>query len=398
MKRGLKIGWLLVIVLWTATVLSAPSLTKAATAKVTTNAEGAALIDVSSGRILYSKAGDKPMRVASLTKVLTAIVAIESGKLSDEVKVSSRAAGKEGSSIYLKAGETMSLQHLLYGMMLRSGNDAATAVAEHVGGSVEGFVFLMQQKAELIGMEHASFTNPTGLDEGKGNYASANDMAKLTAYALRNPVFQEIVKTKLKKVPNPEETWDYVWSNKNKMLSLYEGADGVKTGYTKLANRCLITSATRGAQQLAVVTLDDRDDWIDHKKLLDYGFANFPLHMVAQQGEKAGEEGFVTGRSFEYPLAEDELNAVTKEVRRNPRNSVDFRLENAGEVQFKLNGRTIGSVPLIDAKSQRTELKEKPSEPTGKRAGTMAAPDWTDVWGASIRSLFTIGWNERRSE
>jgi serine-type D-Ala-D-Ala carboxypeptidase (penicillin-binding protein 5/6) len=391
MKQALKIGWVFVIILWAVTIISAPLVTSAATEKIATKAEGAALIDVDSGRILYSKQGDKPMRIASLTKVMTAIVAIESGKLTDEVKISSRAAGKEGSSIYLKAGETMSLQHLLYGMMLRSGNDAATAVAEHVGGSVEGFVYLMQQKAELIGMEHAAFSNPTGLDEGKGNIASANDMAKLTAYALRNPVFQDIVKTKLKRVPNPDETWDYVWSNKNKMLSIYDGADGVKTGYTKLANRCLITSATKEGQQLAVVTLNDREDWIDHKKLLDYGFNNFPLIKLAGQAEKAGDEGLFTSKSFEYPLSADEKSAVTKEVVRKAKDSVDYRLGIKGELLFKLEGRTIGSVPLLGELLQRPESKVKSSAASGSsRNGTMLAPNWADVWSAAMKSLFAI--------
>ncbi|KPV55216.1 peptidase M15, partial [Paenibacillus sp. A3] len=213
-----------------------------------TGAQAAALIDVASGRLLYSSRGDKPMRIASLTKIMTAIVAIEHGRLSDRAKVSKNAFGKEGSSIYLRLNEEMNLKDLLYGLMLRSGNDAAITIAEHVGGSVEGFAFLMNEKAKVVGMTNSSFKNPSGLDE-QGHYSTANDMAKLTAYALKNPVFQEIVKTKVKKVPNPNESWDYSWVNKNKMLSLYDGADGVKTGYTKLAKRCLVSSATRGGQQ-----------------------------------------------------------------------------------------------------------------------------------------------------
>ncbi|UUZ94377.1 D-alanyl-D-alanine carboxypeptidase [Paenibacillus sp. P25] len=213
---------------------------------VSTHAEAAALVDVASGRILYSSKGDKTMRIASLTKIMTAIVAIEHGNLSDKVKVSKNAFGKEGSSIYLKLNEEMNLKDLLYGMMLRSGNDAATAIAEHVGGSVEGFAYMMNEEARLIGMTGSSFKNPTGLDE-TGHYSTANDMAKLTAYALKNPVFAEIVKTRVKKAPNPNESWDYTWINKNKMLSIYDGSDGVKTGYTKLAKRRLVSSATRGA-------------------------------------------------------------------------------------------------------------------------------------------------------
>jgi D-alanyl-D-alanine carboxypeptidase len=179
--------------------------------KIQTHAQTAALIDVTSGVILYSKMGDKQMSIASLTKVMTAIVAIEQGDLADSVSISNRAAGKEGSSIYLKQGERMSLHNLLYGLMLRSGNDAAIAIAEHLGGTEEGFTYLMNEKAQMIGMLHSHFMNPHGLDN-KDHYSTANDMALLTAYALRNPIFQEIVQTKLKKVPNPNESWAYQWA------------------------------------------------------------------------------------------------------------------------------------------------------------------------------------------
>lgn len=247
-------------------------------ASPTTAAKAAALIDVSSGRILYSHNGDMELPMASTTKVMTAIVAIEHGRLDDKVKTSSRAVGKEGSSIYLRRGEVMSLHHLLYGLMLRSGNDAAVAIAEHVGGSEEGFVYLMNEQAKLLGLEHTQFRNPHGLDE-KGHYTTAKDLARLSAYALHNKTFREIVRTRRKKVPNSIDNWDYVWSNKNKMLHLYEGADGVKTGYTRGALRCLVSSATRNDQQLVAVTLNDATDWADHKTLLDYGFSS----LSAQQ-------------------------------------------------------------------------------------------------------------------
>jgi len=388
MKRLLRFGWITMICIWAVVLVLQTGASSAAIDVVETKAHGAALIDVQSGRILYSKAGDKPMRIASLTKVMTAIVAIESGKLTDEVKVSGRAAGKEGSSIYLKSGETMSLHHMLYGMMLRSGNDAATAIAEHVGGSVEGFVFQMNQKAALLGMEHTTFSNPTGLDEGGGNTASANDMAKLTAYALRNPVFQEIVKTKVKRVPNPEEAWDYVWSNKNRMLSLYDGADGVKTGYTKLANRCLITSATRSGQQLAVVTLDDGDDWIDHKKLLDYGFQHYSQRVLVEQGEQVGAGGWLAGRAFMYPLSDEEANLVRNELFEIGSGTTDYKLGLRGELRYSLDGRQIGSVPLYDKDSNRPELRRQAPGAKGQSLNAFRAQSWLDALQAAFTSLF----------
>lgn len=335
-----------------------PWATFAAPPAVQTSAEGAALIDVASGRLLVSKNGDKQMRIASLTKIMTAITAIEHGTLSDSVKVSSRAAGKEGSSIYLKAGEEMSLENLLYGLMLRSGNDAATAIAEHVGGSLEGFVHLMNEKAGMIGMARSQFKNPSGLDE-EGHYSTANDMAKLTAYAMRNPVFRDIVKTKTKTAPNPNEDWDYKWSNKNKMLSIYDGADGVKTGYTKLAKRCLVSSATRDGQQLAVVTLNDPDDWLDHRKLLDYGFRYYVPEPIVKKGDRIENMPIVIGQSFTYPLLEEERGAVRKDALLLEPNASSYKLGERGTLTFTLGGTKIGSVPLYAENSPQLAVKEQ---------------------------------------
>lgn len=311
-------------------------------------AKGVTLIDVASGRIIYSKRGDEPMLIASLTKIMTAIVAIEHGRLDDQVTVSKRAAGKEGSSLYLKVGEKIQLRNLIYGLMLRSGNDAATAVAEHVGGSVEGFAFLMNQKAAEIGLSNSQYMNPHGLDE-PGHYASANDLAKLTAYALHNPDFRAIVATKVKTAPNPHDAWDYKWVNKNKMLHMYEGADGVKTGYTKKALRCLVSSATRDGQQLVVVTLNDGDDWADHRKLLDYGFANYPLTNVASAGDPvlAIEAVGKLSTDFLYPLAEGERVQLTAKYESQDRRKAAYALGYLGWMNYYLNGQPIGSVSVI---------------------------------------------------
>lgn len=330
----------------------------AAPPPVSTHAEASSVIDVKSNRIIFQENGDKRMRIASLTKVMTAIVAIENGALTDKVKVSHRAYGKEGSSIYLHLGEEMTLHNMLYGLMLRSGNDAATAIAEHVGGSVEGFVYLMNEKARLLGMKNTSFKNPHGLDED-GHYSSANDMAILTAYALRNPTFQEIVKTKVKTAPNPNEKWDYKWTNKNKMLSMYEGADGVKTGYTKLAHRTLISSATRNGQQFAVVTLNDGDDWNDHKNLLNYAFKHYPLMTIVRRGETVQEPGLVAARTFEYPLAEGEAAELRKKIVLLDEGSTDYRLGQRGKLELYLRGERIVSLPLFESGSKRLTLQEK---------------------------------------
>lgn len=313
------------------------------------SAAAAALIDVETGRILWSHRGDQPMLIASTTKIMTAIVAIEQGHLDDRVTVGKNAAGKEGSSLYLQPGETMSLEHLLYGMMLRSGNDAAVAIAEHVGGSVEGFALLMNQKAAEIGMDHSHFVNPHGLNE-EDHYSTAEDMAKLTAYALQNATFRDIVKTRVKKAPNPHHDWDYTWYNKNKMLALYEGADGVKTGYTRLAGRCLVSSATRNGRQLAAVTLNAPNDWLDHARMLDYGFEHFAWHTLAEEGQPLGDRpDLVAARTFRYALSEEELRQIRTETVLHPEHSLRHRLGEAGTLVFYLGDERIGAIPLTRA-------------------------------------------------
>ncbi|MDR0267266.1 D-alanyl-D-alanine carboxypeptidase family protein [Paenibacillus sp.] len=313
-----------------------------------THAQAAALMDVTSGRLLYSSHGDDELRIASLTKIMTAIVAIEYGDFKKRVKVSKKAFGKEGSSIYLKLGEEMTLENMLYGLMLRSGNDAATAIAEHVGGSEEGFVYLMNEEAKQIGLKHSHFANPHGLD-ADGHYSSANDLAKMTAYALHNPLFSEIVKTESKKAPNPNESWDYQWGNKNKMLRLYDGADGVKTGYTKKAFRCLVSSATRNGQQLVAVTLNDGDDWNDHGKMLDYGFEYYPLSKLMEKGEAVKGYDLVVNSTFQYPFAKGEEDRLEKKLVLRPLvkdGSTDVSFGLRGEIQLYLEGQQIGTVPV----------------------------------------------------
>ncbi|MWC28422.1 D-alanyl-D-alanine carboxypeptidase family protein [Paenibacillus sp. MMS18-CY102] len=358
-----------------------------------TQAKAAAIIDVDSGRLLYSKNGDQPMRIASLTKIMTAIVAIENGNLSDKVKVSVRAAGKEGSSIYLRAGEEMKLEDMLYGLMLRSGNDAATAIAEHVGGTLDGFVKMMNDKAEWIGLKHSQFMNPSGLDQ-EGHLSTANDLAKLTAYALHNPTFAAIVKTRLKKAPNPNEEWDYTWANKNKMLTMYEGADGVKTGYTKAALRCLVSSATRNGQQLTAVTINDSNDWADHRNMLDWGFQNFTPTVIAKQGQPISGYTLAAGQSFRYPLAKGEASELhSKLVLIDPASS-RFALGERGVLQWELAGEAIGAVPVYETGSERLNWPDKKPIPAADRAASASAEAGSSLRSALqavVRALFGGG-------
>lgn len=370
-------------------LLLAPVSIAEAQAPPSLSAEGAALIDVASGRILYSKNGTKKMRIASLTKTMTAIVAIETGKLDDVVTVPPEAIGVEGSSIYLKRSEKLTLEELLYGLMLRSGNDAAVTIATHIGGSVPGFTYLMNEKAALIGMEHTNFTNPHGLDDSNQHYSTPEDMAKLSAYALRNPVFRQIVSTKVKDISWEGEEWDRRLLNKNKMLHLYNGADGVKTGYTKLAKRCLAASATRDGRQLATITLNASDDWNDSAKLLDYGFAQFPLKQLVGEGQDVQPEmpltmeagtHLVTQNAFRYPLQTAEEAGIKQRVvvgQSTITPKMDGQL--VGFLQLYLKDQMIGQVPLL----------VRADAPTSSQPLTGAHAFWKQLWDIVAGGLWS---------
>ncbi len=332
-------------VLFMACLLMLPTFVQAKNAEPPPiSAETAALIDVTSGRILAEKQGDKRMRIASLTKIMTAIVALEEGNSQEIVVTPDSAYAKEGSSIFLKRGEKMKMEDMLYGLMLRSGNDAAVAIAEHVGGSVEGFARLMNEKAEYIGMQASHFTNPHGLDDSDNHYSTARDMALLTAYALRNPEFRKIVSTEVKSIPWEGEQWDRKLLNKNKMLRLYEGADGVKTGYTKLAKRCLSSSATRDGRQLAIVVLNAPQDWDDSMNWMNYGFSQYPLVNIVGERQRVGEEkqengvlAYYSTRAFSYPLTAEEKSRVEVRIVRNIRQPL---------LEIMLGDTLIGRMPL----------------------------------------------------
>ncbi|MGB8956133.1 MAG: D-alanyl-D-alanine carboxypeptidase family protein, partial [Tumebacillaceae bacterium] len=343
-----------------ATEATAPVASNYHADEVAVSAQSAAVVDVQTGRLLYEKNGDERMLIASLTKVITAIVAIESGvDLNSEVTVSSRAAGKEGSSIYLKVGEKQKLIDLLYAVMLRSGNDAATAVAEHVGKTEAKFVEMMNAKVAELGLTGTHFANPHGLD-AKEHYSTAHDMAILTAYALRNPTFAEIVRTQVKKIPMPGESWDRKMYNKNKMLTRYDGADGVKTGYTKAAGRCLASSATKDGRQLVVLTLDASSDWVDHERLLDYGFQTYHSQSIAKENDViqtlpvddgvAPQVDVVTGAEFHYPIRDEEKDKLRKEVLLQDKVEAPVIAgEKVGEMRIYYEERLVGIIPLLAA-------------------------------------------------
>lgn len=248
------------------------------------SAQSAVLIDAQMGRVIYEHNAYEKGAPASTTKIMTALVAIENGNLDKKVKVSKKAASVEGSSIWLAEGEKMSLKNLLYGLMLSSGNDAATAIAESVGGSEKKFVRLMNKKAKEMGLKNTHFDNPHGLSSDE-HYTTAYELALIAREALKNQLFANIVSTKKQTIPWEGHTYSRSLTNHNKLLNLYDGANGVKTGYTKASGRTLVSSATRDGVQLIAVTLNAPDDWNDHKFLLDYGFERYKSKIITPIGE-----------------------------------------------------------------------------------------------------------------
>lgn len=239
-------------------------------ANISLSAEHAVVIDEQTGEIVFSKNAHEQTEIASLTKIMTAIVAIEHGDLSDEIVAKERAIHATGSSIYLQQDETMSLEDLLYGLMLRSGNDAAVAIAEHIGGSVEGFTLLMNEKVKLLGLESTTFKNPHGLDE-VNHLSTAYDVAQMMRYSMKNDIFRKIAGAPYYQ----SEDRTYRWNNKNRLLTeLYEYCIAGKTGFTKKAGRTLVTTAAKGNQSFIVVTLNAPDDWNDHIRLYEWAFTD----------------------------------------------------------------------------------------------------------------------------
>lgn len=243
------------------------------------SAKSVVLMDADSGRVLYGQNVDEPRLIASITKLMTALVALESGHALDEVvTVRPEWTGIEGSSLYLKPGEEIRLETLLYGLLLRSGNDAAHAVAGFCADDISGFVNRMNEMAVRLGMQNTHFENPSGLD-GAEHFSSAYDMALLARACLKNETLSKIVATKSITLENR------IFTNHNKLLWQYDGCIGLKTGYTKQSGRTLVSAAERDGMTLICVTLNAPDDWRDHEALYDYGFARYERHCLIQKGD-----------------------------------------------------------------------------------------------------------------
>ena len=319
------------------------------------SASSAILIEAGTKTVIGEKNADARLPMASTTKIMSALVAIENADISKTVAVSSQAIGVEGSSIYLYDGEKLSLEDLIYAMMLESANDAAAAIAIEVGGSIEGFAKMMNKKAEELGLKNTSFQNPHGLDNDL-HYTTAHDLAIIAVAAMENPTFQKIVSTYKKTIPLNETEGVRLLINHNKLLKGYDGAVGIKTGYTKKSGRCLVSAAEKDGVKLICVTLNAPDDWRDHAKMLDYGFSLFESRLLCSDGEFSytlpivgGDKEYITVKN------QGELRVILK--RGSP--NTEFRVclprfafasikegDEVGRLVYYSGGKEIGSVPL----------------------------------------------------
>ena len=330
------------------------------------SAKSAVLLDAHTGRVLYAKDHHKKSLIASTTKIMTALVICEQCNVLDRVQIPKEAVGIEGSSMYLREGEILTVQELLYGMMLHSGNDAAVALAIYCGGTVEAFAELMNDKAYRLGLENTHFVNPNGLDHPE-HYSTAYDLAVLSAYAMNNPIFARTVSAKSLTVGSRS------LRNHNKLLWQFDGAEGIKTGYTKAAGRILVSSASRSGRRLIAVTIHAPNDWQDHKTLLETGFAKYSMTTLVAQGQclgsveiAGGSEGccdLIAAEDFSYPIAADESWQVVLPPQAFVYAPV-IEGQVAGRAYVCMDGQPMGAITLLYG---RTVEQVRPDRPNRSR-------------------------------
>lgn len=279
-------------------------------------AVAAVVMEAKTGKVVYKKNADQRRAPASTTKIMTGLLALEKkgDSLDQMVTASVKAAATGESSIWLEEGEKLSLDNLLYGLLLNSGNDAAVAIAEYISGSEEEFANEMNKKAKEIGAIHTHFANPNGLPNND-HYTTAYDLALIARTALNNPKFAEIVSTKTKAIPWPGHEWNRQLINTNKLLWRLEGANGIKTGYTNAAGHCLVSSATRDGQQFIAVVLGSQQAWDDSANLLEYAFANYNRVTLFKKGQKIIDASVEQGMEKKVGLlAAKDIDAVVKKT------------------------------------------------------------------------------------
>lgn len=320
-------------------------------------ARSALLLDQATGRVLYSKNAHEKLPMASTTKIMTAILALESGRLAEVVRVSERAVNIGGSSIYLEVDEKKTLEELVWGLLLRSGNDAAVAIAEHLSGSTEKFAGEMTRRAAQLGARETKFSNPHGLHQEE-HYTTAYDLALLAAHAMSLPQFREMAATREKKISWHDRPGGRLLRNQNKLLVMYEGAEGIKTGWTTPAGRCFAGATVRNGWRLVGVVLNAPQMWEDTVKLFDFGYGYYNWETVIQAGQPLKSTAvvrgvrervtLVAGSEAGMPLKADE--SAYLRFRFNVPEPLRAPLRaggKVGELQIYFGNTMVRSVPLL---------------------------------------------------
>ena len=333
-----------------------PCLSFSASAAPGVSGECACLYLPQLGAAVVDKNAHRRHPMASTTKIMTALVALENAALDEVVTVTQEAVGVEGSSIYLACGETPRMEDLLYALLLESANDAAAAIAIHVGGSISSFAQMMNDKAKELHLEDTHFKNPHGLSDPE-HYTTAYDLARITAAAMENPLFREIVATKHKVIRVKGGTEARTLSNHNRLLRSYEDCVGVKTGFTKVSGRCLVSAAERDGMLLIAVTLDAPDDWRDHTALLDYGFSLYRgrvlddckgLSISLPVVGGVSDTVYISARNFPAVVLRKEEDDPELSLEVNHFAVAPIREGQVlGVVRYKRGAETIATIPLL---------------------------------------------------
>ena len=315
------------------------------------SAQSYIVMDYDSGRILDGSNINTKKMIASTTKIMTCIIALENSNPNMEIEVDKDVLKAYGSAIYIEVGERIKLIDLLYGLMLRSGNDAAIEIANNVAGSQDSFVILMNNKAKDLGMNNTYFLNPHGLEQNDGsyNYSTSYDMALLMRYALKNKIFKEIVGTKNYTIKTNYKT--YSWTNKNRLLFEYKNCIGGKTGYTKKAKRTLVTAAKKDNKTLIVVTLNDPNDFVNHKYLYESNFKKYELVKILDKNKFDLKDDNIDGKlyieqDYKILLTNDEIDKIKIEYKLN-KDKLYKNGDIVGYAKVILNNNEISKKPIL---------------------------------------------------
>lgn len=313
------------------------------------------VMDIDSGRILYEKNANEKRLIASTTKIMTAIIAIENMKLDKTITVGDEVLKSYGTNIYIEPGEKMTVKELLYGLILRSGNDAALTISKNIKGNEKRFISLMNKKAIELGMNNTTFENVHGLDEETRNYSTAYDMALLSIYAYKNKVYRSISSTK--KYILKSNIKSFEWYNRNKLLSIYKYCTSGKNGYTPSAGKTLVTTSSKDNMNLTIVTLNDPDIYNTHENLYNYYFNRYKNYTIINKDTFKFDQSIINKKlyikeNFIYPLEESEIDKIKTKIVIESRNKKE-----AGKIEISLNNKKIGEVKVYSIISKKKKEK-----------------------------------------